>query len=210
MTDSRKPSTDNPAISIVEAQAFALKDSQGRVRAKLGLEEGETPVLQFFDADGRCRMETSLTKDGAPGILLLDAEASANALISLDDSGSPWVRLKRGDTNLEIVFDECGISTIVFENTSVGGIALDINRSADTFGLTLLNEDDTMKADLWMDANEGTTLRIEDQGGERSIDISTSGIRVSDANGTFVWPPKSPPPPVAKGDAGEPDRCDAQ
>ena len=71
----------------VEANEFLLKDSGGRVRAKLSTEGNlPGPSLVLIDAEGKERVRIGLTETGTKGVV-------DSSLIFFDDRGNPKIIL---------------------------------------------------------------------------------------------------------------------
>ncbi len=58
---------------VVKARQFQLVDTEGRVRAELGLPFGE-PTLFLYDKEGRPRAWLTLERDGNPRIMFVDKD----------------------------------------------------------------------------------------------------------------------------------------
>lgn len=100
--------TTSQPSKVVEAQEFILRDTGGKVRAKIGMTADLGPELSFLDTTGKNRVSLSLSdqvdqgilgfadKDGRRRILLkenllwlLDRKQSVRGFLSLEDDGSP-------------------------------------------------------------------------------------------------------------------------
>ena len=75
---------------IVEADEFVLKDSTGRVRARLGMAE-EGPALNLYDENGQPTAMLG-SPPGGPGLVLLDAQGKPRASVAVMADG-PHVTL---------------------------------------------------------------------------------------------------------------------
>lgn len=91
--------------TAVEAQAFILKDSNGRVRAELGL-TGSTPSLKFKDESGSALVTLALNSDapGGPMLLLSDPQHHASVALSVLEHAGPQLALtgERADIQLHM------------------------------------------------------------------------------------------------------------
>jgi hypothetical protein len=104
-----KPRTGAPAApagpTAVEAQAFILKDSNGHVRAELGL-TGSTPSLKFKDESGSALVTLALNSDvpGGPMLLLSDPQHHASVALSVLEHAGPQLALtgERADIQLHM------------------------------------------------------------------------------------------------------------
>ena len=55
-------------------------------------------------------------------------------------------------------------------------------------GLTLCGPEDSIRADLWVDPEGGSTLRMHDASENVRIDLNDeNGIEISDAKGQTIW-----------------------
>jgi hypothetical protein len=104
----RRPPTPAPAPTgptAVEAQAFILKDSNGHVRAELGL-TGSTPSLKFKDENGSALVTLALNSDapGGPMLLLSDPQHHASVALSVLEHAGPQLALtgERADIQLHM------------------------------------------------------------------------------------------------------------
>ncbi len=108
-TSSQKPKTRAAAAASaatgVEAQAFILKDSNGHVRAELGL-TGSTPSLKFKDESGSALVTLALNSDapGGPMLLLSDPQHHASVALSVLEHAGPQLALtgERADIQLHM------------------------------------------------------------------------------------------------------------
>ena len=118
MAQTRQPSTSQrqkgrapapaPAPAgptAVEAQSFILKDSNGHVRAELGL-AGSTPSLKFKDESGSTLVTLALNSDapGGPMLLLSDPQHHASVALSVLEHAGPQLSLtgERADIQLHM------------------------------------------------------------------------------------------------------------
>lgn len=91
--------------TAVEAQAFILKDSNGHVRAELGL-TGSSPSLKFKDESGSALVTLALNSDapGGPLLLLSDPQHHASVALSVLEHAGPQFSLtgERADIQLHM------------------------------------------------------------------------------------------------------------
>ena len=91
--------------TAVEAQAFILKDSNGHVRAELGL-TGSSPSLKFKDESGSALVTLALNSDapGGPMLLLSDPQHHASVALSVLEHAGPQFSLtgERADIQLHM------------------------------------------------------------------------------------------------------------
>jgi hypothetical protein len=91
--------------TAVEAQSFILKDSNGHVRAELGL-AGSTPSLKFKDESGSTLVTLALNSDtpGGPLLLLSDPQHHASVALSVLEHAGPQLSLtgERADIQLHM------------------------------------------------------------------------------------------------------------
>jgi hypothetical protein len=109
-TSSQRPKGRAPAPApagptAVEAQSFILKDSNGHVRAELGL-TGSTPSLKFRDESGSALVTLALNSDapGGPLLLLSDPQHHASVALSVLEHAGPQFSLtgERADIQLHM------------------------------------------------------------------------------------------------------------
>jgi hypothetical protein len=91
--------------TAVEAQSFILKDSNGHVRAELGL-AGSSPSLKFKDENGSALVTLALNSDapGGPLLLLSDPQHHASVALSVLEHAGPQLSLtgERADIQLHM------------------------------------------------------------------------------------------------------------
>lgn len=91
--------------TAVEAQSFILKDSNGHVRAELGL-TGSAPSLKFKDESGSALVTLALNSDapGGPMLLLSDPQHHASVALSVLEHAGPQLSLtgERADIQLHM------------------------------------------------------------------------------------------------------------
>lgn len=90
--------------TAIEAQAFILKDSNGHVRAELGL-TGSTPSLKFKDENGSALVTLALNDTpGGPMLLLSDPQHHASVALSVLEHAGPQLALtgERADVQLHM------------------------------------------------------------------------------------------------------------
>ena len=88
-----------PVAKVVRAAQFQVVDSQGEVRAALGLLPDGTPSLALREKDGTLRAALVLPGrlDGAPGLVLFDKEGKTRAGVMVLKDGSPGLFLDDKD-----------------------------------------------------------------------------------------------------------------
>jgi hypothetical protein len=89
--------------TAVEAQAFILKDSNGHVRAELGL-TGSTPSLKFKDENGSALVTLALNSDapGGPMLLLSDPQHHASVALSVLEHAGPQLALTGERADIQV------------------------------------------------------------------------------------------------------------
>ena len=155
---------------IVEAQRFVLRDSEGRMRANLGIVEDE-PGLAIFGVNGTPRAIISAPTEG-PRLLLSDAEGKLRA---------------------EVVVGEDGPSLTIYQPDGQVAVALSWVQGVSCIGL---NGPGGKGGGLLQAAEEYIGLRLEDGKNQRRIDLALKGqnpeLEISNAEGKPVYsvPPK--------------------
>jgi hypothetical protein len=82
----------------VVAERFLLTDSNGTVRAVLGVNEQGEALLGLSDARGNIRADISVTAEGLPRVELCDSAGNTRALVCVDEQDAPAVSLYDGRT----------------------------------------------------------------------------------------------------------------
>ncbi len=79
----------------IEAEAFVLRDANGRVRATLSSLDGGGAALVFFDSkkQSNLRLIVGVNADGIPSLQLNDARGTERAVFGLDDADAPGIDL---------------------------------------------------------------------------------------------------------------------
>jgi hypothetical protein len=85
--------SNNKSIKVVEAEEFRLLDNEGRVRAKIFLEEGE-PKVALFSKESKKRVALGLLTTGEAGFALYDDRGTYHFLINVSGDGSPDLSIK--------------------------------------------------------------------------------------------------------------------
>jgi hypothetical protein len=92
-----------PRSRVVEAEAFILKDGQGKTRARLSLRNGFSPGLELYDKDGNVRAILGMDPDSSSGLLFFDEEQKPRASLGLNMDGPRlWFADKSNKTRASI------------------------------------------------------------------------------------------------------------
>jgi len=99
----RAPAPAPAGPTAVEAQGFILKDSNGHVRAELGL-TGSTPSLKFKDENGSALVTLALNSDapGGPLLLLSDPQHHASVALSVLEHAGPQLSLTGERADIQV------------------------------------------------------------------------------------------------------------
>ena len=81
---------------IVEAHEFRLLDKEGRVRARVFLEEDE-PKVALFSKDQKKRAAIGLLPTGEAGVALYDDKGIYHFLINVSAAGTPDLSIRDRD-----------------------------------------------------------------------------------------------------------------
>jgi hypothetical protein len=81
---------------IVEAEEFRLVDKEGRLRARIFLDEGE-PKVALFAGDGKKRAAMGLLSTGEASIALYDNNGKYHFLVNVSADGTPDLSIKDRD-----------------------------------------------------------------------------------------------------------------
>src|SRR5438132_9879954 len=87
---------------IVTAEQFRLVDKVGKLRATLGLEDGE-PCLSLYDEQEELRLRVGMGDDREPGVVLYDKAGMVRATLGLGEEGNPGVNLLDKNENIRAV-----------------------------------------------------------------------------------------------------------
>jgi hypothetical protein len=152
----------SPNHRIVEAEAFVVRDSQGRKRGFFGM-EGEEPVLKLCDAEGQARIVLRLTTDVSGGTLSSDP-GGAHVGLSLT-AGSEGIALfgRDGKTHLIILGMPDGTSFYVYDSKGECKIRLD----ARELGSAVSLHDGGLRGFFEYRRKEGGSLVLLDETGEQ-------------------------------------------
>lgn len=85
--------SDHKSIKVVEAEEFRLVDSEGKVRARIFLEEGE-PKVALFSKENKKRVALGLLATGEAGFALYDDKGTYHFLINVSGDGSPDLSIR--------------------------------------------------------------------------------------------------------------------
>ena len=88
-----KATAQAPAAAVIRAQKFELVDSQGKVRAGLGLLSNGSPSLALLDSGGKVRTGLGLRADGSSWLTLADSRGKPRAILDVQPDGSPTLWL---------------------------------------------------------------------------------------------------------------------
>ena len=103
---------------IVEANGFVLKDSSGRIRAKLEVSNAGNPILNFMSTRGDIRMSLS-ANDGGGGITLLGPNGQ-NLSLALAPERANLVMIRNGVEDFHL-----GHGRITTKNARTGEVLYD-------------------------------------------------------------------------------------
>ena len=82
----------SPPRRTVEAERFLVRDSQGRIRAELGVFEKGVTRLRLLDTVGNARAILAVTEEGLPALALLD-RGQARLMVTADHEGTAGITL---------------------------------------------------------------------------------------------------------------------
>ena len=83
--------------------ALTLRDPAGTIRVEVGLEDGNTPVVNLYDKDERTRMVFRESRGGGHAITATDQEGTPRFLLAVNSRGTPQLTLFNG--NGDVIWD---------------------------------------------------------------------------------------------------------
>ncbi len=81
------------AAEVTRARRFELVDSEGRVRATLGLDEEGSPAVCLCDEEGNVRGGLCITSEGVPQLRMMTAAGGLRAALGFGTSWRPGLVL---------------------------------------------------------------------------------------------------------------------
>jgi hypothetical protein len=141
---------------VIEAEAFRLRDSSGKVRAQLAMRPKGGVELVFQDENEEARLAIQSTKDGTPWIGFFDPGEKGRITISVDHDGKASLS----------VFDKSGNA---FTSTSVSG-----DGNVDS---TLCGSDSKPRIGMAVQSDGSASFQIQhkDQKTRMAFGLSTDG-----------------------------------
>ena len=150
----------------VVAERFLLTDSNGTVRAVLGVNEQGEVVFGLSDARGNIRADVSVTAAGLPRVELSDSAGNTRALMCVDEQDTPAISLYDG---------------------RMSRLVLSVNADGPFVALA----DEQSRRQVTLAATRDTALAIfQDSGGRAAV---TAGIGADQVAGFFVAGPGDTP-----------------
>jgi hypothetical protein len=148
--------------TTVVAERFLLTDSNGTVRAVLGVNEQGEVMFGLSDARGNIRADVSVTADGLPRVELCDSAGNTRALMCVDEQDAPAITL----------FDS-------------GMVRLALSVNAEGPFVTLTDEQSRRQVTL-MATRDAALALFQDPGGRATV---TAGLGTNQTDGFFVSGP---------------------
>jgi hypothetical protein len=185
----------------VEAEAIHLRDSEGRGRVLMTVDD-EGPSLRFFDKDGKGRLVIRTTQsqgpevalyhnegkartvlsvnpEGIPSLFILDNEARSSASIAIDPQGGTAIRLLDAAFNARATLSmssEGGAGLGLMDKNNKGGVLLGVGGKNDENSLYLSDKDGNVRARLKISGDGLPALQLHDVAGVQRVNISTVHI----------------------------------
>ena len=108
-----RPRSRTGADKAVEAQAFVLRDGQGRERAWLGVWE-DSPRLMMYDKQRNLRLGLRVGEDGAPAVILSGPGMKTRAWLRLHADGAVSLALRdrQGQTRAALGVEKNGVAKL--------------------------------------------------------------------------------------------------
>jgi hypothetical protein len=176
------------ANRTIEAKEFVLRDSNGKVRARLFMDDNNSPVF------------TTLRPDGTKGIVMYDyanGTATDSAISFLDRSGHIQVNLKANEIASTLRFNrpdgsdqvelaartdaECALCT---EPSPKGGVSLNLSSNTGVMMLDLFDKPSINIADL--DGFRATVDLLYGTAGEKRK-TSAASLLLFGKDGKVIW-----------------------
>ena len=157
---------------VIEATEFRLVDRSGKLRAALGMANGE-PGLVLYDKDGKARASLELGKNGEPALTLYDKDGKARADLHLDERGAFLNLVEENGKSL---------ATLGVGKSPEYGEVLPL--------LALTDHSGTMRALVQVEKERPSLLLFDRDGKRRAgLGVYEDGpkIRLTDEDGQVTW-----------------------
>lgn len=177
----------------VVAERFLLTDSNGTVRAVLGVNEQGEVMFGLSDARGNIRADVSVTAGGLPRVELCDSAGNTRALMCVDEQDAPAVTLfDSGTVRLALSVNAEGPFVTLTDEQSRRQVTL--MAGSDT-ALAIFQDPDgraTVAAGIGADRTAG--LSVAGPGATSRLQLAlrgdgTAGLIISDPAGTITTVP---------------------
>ena len=86
---------------VITANAFRLKDENGRTRALLTTLDNGKPSLLLFDDKGQSRLEVGLQADGAPRFVL-NCEDDITVVVEISNPKRPVLQVMKNGSPVDL------------------------------------------------------------------------------------------------------------
>jgi hypothetical protein len=177
----------------VVAERFLLTDSNGTVRAVLGVNEQGEVLFGLSDARGNIRADVSVTAEGLPRVELCDSAGNTRALVCVDEQDAPAISLYDGRmTRLVLRVNAEGPFVALADEQSRRQVTLTATRDS---ALALFQDHDgraTVAAGIGADQTAG--FSVAGPGDTSRLQLAlrgdgTADLVVSDPAGTITTVP---------------------
>src|SRR5262245_20633466 len=165
--------------TVIEAEKFVLRDSQGKIRAELALAPDESPTLSLYDKKSQRRMQLAVKADDSPAIMLNGRDGTV--LATLEVSSLDIARLRLGDEEGKARVD-LQTSNYASDLSFYGSDGLarfmvttkprEFDRQRYDTTLTLFGEDESRRVELWGAEDGGSYIRFYSREGELCLDLN--------------------------------------
>ena len=171
---ARKATTDSPpAIAAppdpISAGAFELRDPQGRVRARLHLDETGAPRLSLLDPEGRDRARLQVDNAGDAQLLLMNHKGRKRIALRVEDAIGPTLSMS----------DAGGAQVIRLEAPDKGDLGLSMQRGRATLYAGVSRAGVASFGMSPSDVPSRSGLSMPPEGGAR--------LQLVGADGSVVW-----------------------
>ena len=163
-----QPFAAQEAAGTVEAEEFVLKGKDGKVRARLAVDEHETGSIAFYDGTGKLRGKICSDINQDFGLHLEAArEDYGRAQFTVDKIGGAEIRFTNDDSHdrLRVYSGDKNCAGLEISRHD-GRASLQMEASESLFSMSAFGNDYTRFFDFQIEDDEGATMKLLKTGGE--------------------------------------------